>query len=813
MSKDPSHQGANARDATRSRQELSDSGSLHLTELQIAAIQGRLRSQVLVARSPARLPHVAVCAVGFFTVFACAAVATYQLHLDEYVAVLFQRTISLLRRASSSAATAGNVLTTAYSRPLAYSERNALLNESSCKTDACIWAENYLRGKLNWSVDPCTDFYAHVCSHHWMAHDLDLQSRVFREMTVGVLMRDMENFFQSYLKENQVRSQEYPGVFLLQVISLLSSCQAETKNGEDLTSMRTLLAAYNLRHWPYNDTPGGTTIVNISASLDRDLGVFPFVKVSLRKLFSDDRGYMIHVDAPSLTLKRYNLAYLGESVANFTEVVALALSLLDGAKDVREQAEAIALLERQLHRVTYVPHFVKFQDLIKRVEELQSTAEWDWTEYLTILLQGTEQLSNATLVAILNHHYVSKLAFVLNEADTTTLLNYVGYRLVVHMSPLLATAANPLLRLSHDYYLESVPYRQQACMHLLERLYKHGMHFFSRMALANKNFTFFLTNNDHSTQSLEDQLKSSVTGRLISSSSWLQQRSTIDIAVSKIDRMQFDFLDTKNDIDSIATYYDSKFEALDPSHLLDSFRKLQAGTMRVYWKSTPANGDLDARYDLTSLTTGHEYHFGQNVLFLPLANFAFLSNITKTVDPILIPLIMAEVFRGMFAAVDRRGASVHPKLVVVTWWTTNEMSKFLELEQCFRDQYDVEIRDMTGGNIEARLKREENIADNAALGPLRDMYIKALSSQDGADRLTISVDNRQLDMERLFFVLYAVGLCDNPNRDLWARKLDFGEIPGRLRVNIPLMNFAAFSTAFGCPAGAPMNPARKCVVW
>uniref|UniRef100_A0A131YEP5 Gluzincin n=1 Tax=Rhipicephalus appendiculatus TaxID=34631 RepID=A0A131YEP5_RHIAP len=111
------------------------------------------------------------------------------------------------------------------------------------------------------------------------------------------------------------------------------------------------------------------------------------------------------------------------------------------------------------------------------------------------------------------------------------------------------------------------------------------------------------------------------------------------------------------------------------------------------------------------------------------------------------------------------------------------------------------------------MRLEENVADNAIVGPMYDMYMKALAAKDGTERLRISVDERQLDMEQLFFVLYAVELCDNPSRDAWIRKLNFGEIPGRLRVNIPLMNFPKFSTAFGCVAGMPMNPTRKCAIW
>jgi endothelin-converting enzyme len=37
--------------------------------------------------------------------------------------------------------------------------------------------------------------------------------------------------------------------------------------------------------------------------------------------------------------------------------------------------------------------------------------------------------------------------------------------------------------------------------------------------------------------------------------------------------------------------------------------------------------------------------------------------------------------------------------------------------------------------------------------------------------------------------------------------------PHRARVNAVVQNTPAFAKAFGCPAGAPMNPLHKCEVW
>ncbi|XP_075730603.1 membrane metallo-endopeptidase-like 1 [Rhipicephalus microplus] len=37
--------------------------------------------------------------------------------------------------------------------------------------------------------------------------------------------------------------------------------------------------------------------------------------------------------------------------------------------------------------------------------------------------------------------------------------------------------------------------------------------------------------------------------------------------------------------------------------------------------------------------------------------------------------------------------------------------------------------------------------------------------------------------------------------------------PQRSRCIVPLMNMPAFSSAFGCAAGTPMNPRKKCTFW
>ncbi|KAK8770563.1 hypothetical protein V5799_012972 [Amblyomma americanum] len=791
---------------------LYQEGGVRSTSPETKCCAVRTRSRT-IHTSHSRLAYVVVCTVGVVMVLVGVAVSTYKLQNGSTILELFNRTMSLFTYNATAAGQDDSEEAAHPSRHLIKHHVKLPDADTTCTTETCLWMERYLRGKLNTSVNPCVDFYSYVCSSKWFSKGLDIRDRPYMERTVGMLMLDVEKFFRAYLKQNEENYHKYPGVFVHQAISLLSKCQSEEKPDKNFTALRSLLEEYNLGGWPYRRAPRGVNIVTISAFVDRDLGVFSFARVYLKKPFEDDRGYTVHLDKPSSTLERHQLAFLSESVENYTNRVDLALSLFETKHDMSEQAEAIVALEQKLAAAMPVPKFTEFQDRIKRVGHLDRRGKWDWKEYLNIIFQDIEVFDNEKPVAIMHHDYLLKMASIVNEAETVTLLNYIGYRLVVQVSPLLAKPASQLLRMSHDNYQEFVPERLQACMHLLERVYRQGMRFFTRMTFSKDNSTLMLKHYDYSMSNVEVKIKSSMADRLLSTSSWLD-RAAIGIGVDKLENMRLVFLGSSDNINTVANYYNFNAQPLDPTHLLESFREIQAATMSIYWETKPPKDDLDARYDHSTLTPGYEYFFGRNVLFVPHGNIAFVNDISKNIDPVLYPLLLPNVLRGMFSAVDRRGATVDHNSAVSTWWNTDELSKFSQIELCFQDQYYIELRKLVGDSFDARIKLDENIADSAILAPLHDLYVKTLTSQGTTlDKQKLPVDIGEVDMHKMFFISYALGLCDNPSKESSVRKVKYERIPGRLRINIPLMNFAKFSTAFNCPVNSPMNPARKCAVW
>lgn len=68
----------------------------------------------------------------------------------------------------------------------------------------------------------------------------------------------------------------------------------------------------------------------------------------------------------------------------------------------------------------------------------------------------------------------------------------------------------------------------------------------------------------------------------------------------------------------------------------------------------------------------------------------------------------------------------------------------------------------------------------------------------------------QLHSMRLWLQIW----CGNSTRGALKSKLVDGvHAPNRVRVLGTLANSAEFAAAWNCPAGAPMNPQRKCVLW
>lgn len=141
------------------------------------------------------------------------------------------------------------------------------------------------------------------------------------------------------------------------------------------------------------------------------------------------------------------------------------------------------------------------------------------------------------------------------------------------------------------------------------------------------------------------------------------------------------------------------------------------------------------------------------------------------------------------------------------WWSAEVRKRFEGETQCMERQYSG-YEALPGVSLDGRLTLGENIADNGGVKLAYSAY-RAMRA-DAPEALVAE----GLTEDQQFFVATGQIWCAKA-RDEYARmaaKVDPHSAP-RFRVNGSLANSPEFAAAFSCPAGAPMNPAKKCAVW
>ncbi|KAI1285214.1 Neprilysin-1 [Halotydeus destructor] len=148
------------------------------------------------------------------------------------------------------------------------------------------------------------------------------------------------------------------------------------------------------------------------------------------------------------------------------------------------------------------------------------------------------------------------------------------------------------------------------------------------------------------------------------------------------------------------------------------------------------------------------------------------------------------------------------------WWTSRTESEYNDRAECFINQYENFREPTTGLYVNGVDTQGENIADNGGVRMAYKAYrnyVKKYGLQ--SDPLLPGTMSR-FTSDQLFFLSFASIWCENERRESMRNTVKYGShSPSRFRVIGTLVNSKDFSKAFQCPAGSPMNPRGKCVLW
>ncbi|KAF9094440.1 hypothetical protein BGX27_001462 [Mortierella sp. AM989] len=170
-------------------------------------------------------------------------------------------------------------------------------------------------------------------------------------------------------------------------------------------------------------------------------------------------------------------------------------------------------------------------------------------------------------------------------------------------------------------------------------------------------------------------------------------------------------------------------------------------------------------------------------------------------------------------AFDNNGRSYDENGVLRDWWEESSVKAFDEKSKCFIEQYNeftIKGPNSTSHHVNGWSTLGENIADNGGV----KLAFEAWKQRFQSDRLGRKYNNGNLPglesytPEQLFFIQFARAFCGNmtPEEELSRLNAD-SHSPRLWRINGVVQNSAHFAEAFQCKIGAPMNPAKKCVLW
>ncbi|KAH7968810.1 hypothetical protein HPB52_011441 [Rhipicephalus sanguineus] len=296
----------------------------------------------------------------------------------------------------------------------------------------------------------CRSFYDFVCSRHRHGRPLLYQQAARALVTkVNASLSSFPALSEAFLRGS------CPSHYVLLGLDHYRACVGGNSPPTKWEQVARLLRRLGLAGWPLAKAQRlDRSPWDLAGVLDFNLGVFPLVRLSLRRHYG---RVTLQMDRTPLPLRIHQLSVPPpRDLVSYLRIVESALSMLQGGggasdKDTgmyRNAAAAIVEFEQSLERAQPRDAFVYGARLI-RLGDLPRSRHWDWPEYVAIVRDDTTLLTRANLTLLVHEPEQLALATeILGNTSAAVLFNYLGYRTLTHLAPLLPPEAHFLLQLA-----------------------------------------------------------------------------------------------------------------------------------------------------------------------------------------------------------------------------------------------------------------------------------------------------------------------------------------------------------------------------
>ncbi|KAH8363484.1 hypothetical protein KR084_010897 [Drosophila pseudotakahashii] len=647
--------------------------------------------------------------------------------------------------------------------------------------------ENFMDKK----VDPCSDFYSFSCGNYAKinsAVELDVSSTgLFETMTNGFDRKilkmlntthdshdipediQVKHFFQSCLRLKELNA-TYPAKMKRLIAEFGSMPVLEGSSWKE-ADFDWLGTTARISH-RYGITP----VFGVDVSTDQANNQRNVIYMQEQDFYLETRT--MYVDNSTLEYRKKYLITIERILKDFLGLKVelakqTAKELLDFEVDLAQGLED----NTQVFNLGEMTELLTVAEVHKRYEPILDI------ERLVSISMG-EPITDK--IYEYNKRYQQNLVDVIKRTPKRTIANYIFLRLIWEFV---------------EMPFDKPEKQKQNCVDLTKKFFVNNV----------DNMFYRRSDNEKSSREIDKmwrQLKSTFNEILTSSSAldWIEPQ-TRKLAIAKLENM------TLKINNYVWENFTKEFEGLhqQSSDLVDNMLQIKLLRTRQTREMLHKQAKPLEINDMLSFTPA--YLRTENAIKMPVAMlqpFYMWSDVypTAVLFGTLAPIIGHEVIHGF----DEDGKSFDAKGNYKGWWDERSNSNFVKGRECFTKQYGRYVYD--GIQLKESTSQSENIADNGGARLAYTAYRKWYESQLPKDLAKETLPNLPYTGRQLFFISFAQTFCNDMDPKLKVKQLSIDtHTPLKLRLIGTLSNYDEFSKEFDCPAGSPMNPNEKCILY
>ncbi|XP_069745616.1 phosphate-regulating neutral endopeptidase PHEX isoform X2 [Narcine bancroftii] len=681
----------------------------------------------------------------------------------------------------------------------------SLHSEEYCLTAECAEAAAVMLNKINWSADPCDNFFNFACGRWQKDTPIPEDYSIYGtyalvQQSVNIKLRELLETPIDIVKDIKAEQKAK---------KLYQSCMNESAiELEDEKPLLNFLKQPSLR-WPVlegNIGPEGTwkkeefdlleVLAVLRGNFANNILIAFFVSV-------DDKNSSVRI----LTLDQADLLlearedYLTNSTEATNARRALLQLMIDvviflGADPITAQTDMEAVLEFEIKVAEIlIPQINRTSEALYnkfRVFDLQNAIpQFDWLRYMRMVISDElypelAHINESEEVIVYVPQYFKDLFELLETVDNRTVANYVVWRIVYRR-------LGNLSQRFHNKRLEffkviagtkSLPPRWEKCVAFT----KYVLPF-----IVGKMFVkvHFQEKKKQLTEELVAGIRWAFLDILDNENDWMdaetkeKAREKAQAVLAKIGYPSFILNDAlMNTISENMTVLTTDYfgNVLRSLHFIAQFNfgSLRSHVSKTEWFTEPTV--VNAFYSPTT----NQIQFPAGELQKP---FFWGELYPLSISYGAIGVIVGHEFSHAF---DDRGRKYDKNGNLHQWWSNASISNFKAKADCMVKQYNDYYWPLAGLKAYRKWIREKR-------GNKEELLLPGL----------------KLTHNQLFFLSYAHVRC-SVYRPTAARNfvLTGNHSPSKFRIIGSMSNFEEFSKAFNCPSTSPMNRgANFCRVW